>query len=106
MRDIKEIEKAINFTKKLINQCETMAESRRRLGINFTIPLATDIHKTILQTLEEKQKREQGCLYCEDLRKYKTIECKMFDQVAVDDEIEIDVIVNFCPSCGRRLQDD
>ena len=60
MRDIEEIEKAINFTKKLINQCETMAETRRRLGINFTIPLTTEIHKTILKCLEEKQEREQG----------------------------------------------
>ncbi|MDF2859180.1 MAG: hypothetical protein K0Q87_5031 [Neobacillus sp.] len=58
MSGIKEIQDAIKFTQKVIKQCEQIAESRKRLGIDYTIPVATKVNKTILQALKERLERE------------------------------------------------
>jgi len=57
MREIKEIQDAIELTKKNIKMCEEMDVVRKKCNIE-TPRLATDIHKTILQALTEKLERE------------------------------------------------
>lgn len=44
-----------------------------------------------------------SCKYCTDLGRYKGIIAEVFEQTAVDDVFEVEIPVNFCPSCGKCL---
>lgn len=58
---MKNIAKAIEFAKKNVEMCLRFEglEINKKLKREF----ATEIHKTILAALKEKQQREQGCIY-------------------------------------------
>lgn len=46
-----------------------------------------------------------GCEWCEKVGKYAQFDFATYTEVDGDKECEYAVKVNFCPNCGRRLED-
>ncbi len=92
-----EIEKAIKTIKIAIAEVEW----------NYPLDYAIAF-ETAIEALQEKLEREKGCDYCKNISKqlkgHKGFGyAVLFEQITIDEIVEINIDVDYCPHCGRKL---
>jgi len=94
-----EIEKAIELIK-IIDVNHDFEDSKINKEFHDTVPL-------LFQALREKQEREKGCDYCKTMKNLPFEEHDVYidgnGKLDVDDDEDFQL--NFCPMCGRKLEE-
>ena len=102
------IEEAIQLTNRQIDELENQLKTLETKEYVDAFNLAIDVKKLSVEALQEKLEREKGCDYCKNISKqlkgHKGFGyAVLFEQITIDEIVEINIDVDYCPHCGRKL---